>query len=127
MSLYDTLGDVEAEARAASIIPGDLKGPLENRFQLIGGDPRARVADGEAYFVSDAFDVGDYSPVWRGELDRVTEKIDEHLKNPGGIKRSPRRWRHDLCQERDPACRCLRLKGIHSLRHDVSRVSSFTG
>src|SRR5512143_3850338 len=48
MRLHDALGDVEAESDASSIVPGDLKGPLEHRVQLIGGNPRTRVADSEA-------------------------------------------------------------------------------
>ena len=82
VTLHNGLGDVETESDTSSVILGHLKKPHEHGVQFVGGDSDAGVTDRKANLVSEAFDVNDNSPVSRRELDRIAQKIGEHLKNP---------------------------------------------
>ena len=82
VALHNGLGDVETESDTSPVILDHLNKPHEHGFQFVGGDSDAGVTDREANLVSDAFDVNDDSPVSRRELDRIAQKIGEHLKNP---------------------------------------------
>ena len=82
VALHNGLGDIETESDASSIILGHLKTSHEHCFQFVGGDSDADVTDREANLVSEAFDVNENSPASRRELDRIAQKIGEHLKNP---------------------------------------------
>ena len=82
VALHNGLGDVETESDTSSIILGHLKKPHEHGFQFVRGDSDAGVTDRKANLVAEAFDVNDNSPVSRRELDRIAQKIGEHLENP---------------------------------------------
>src|SRR5687768_627580 len=45
---HDELGDVQTEPHAAAIVRAKLMEPLEDRFELVGGDPRPGIADTES-------------------------------------------------------------------------------
>src|SRR4051812_29672446 len=100
MSLYDAFGDVEAEPDTSTIILGQLQKPFEDFVQLVGWDPRTGVAYGEAQVTSGALGAHGDLAAWRCELDRVTEKVDEHLKDARRIECRHGQRRHELNRKR---------------------------
>lgn len=123
MSLHNGSRDVQTEADPASIVLGDLNEAIENGFQLVVGDTRSCVANGEAHVSANPFDMHDNFAAGRRELERVAQQIREHLEQPGGIKRDGGGRPHNLHHQRDAICGCLRQKSVHGLEHDRRRVS----
>jgi hypothetical protein len=96
MTLYDAPGDIETESDAPSVVLRDLNVALENSLEFVGRDPDAVVVDSESQLFSDALDADSHRPTSRRELDRVAEKVDEHLENPRSIERNERQRRNNL-------------------------------
>jgi len=125
--LHNAFGDIQAQSDTPSIILCDLNEPIEDRFQLVLGNPRTRIVDTEENLFAALFDAHDHPTAGGRELDRVVQEVAEHLKNPCGIERDGRQRWHDLRHQRHAVSRGLRLKRVHGFLHDVRRVAHFTG
>src|SRR4051812_23245268 len=96
MTFDDALGDEQAEPDAPAIVFRQLDEAVKHRLQLIVGNAFPCVADAVDNVAINVVEPDDDRALSRRELQRVAQKIAEHLKNSRSIERNRGDAWHDV-------------------------------
>src|SRR4051812_15847197 len=79
--LDDVLGNEQAEPQPSTVVAAALREALEDRGQLVGGNPLTAVGHREPDVIAMRFDPQRNSAALGGEFQSIAEEVRQHLKN----------------------------------------------